>query len=195
MTDKAPCAPARLVEIQQLLQQVMRSLEKDGCLGWRDAVADLLAAEAYWREEAGRLHQEIAEAREACPSIRLQDHGDDSLLALVNREVSRGFNRDSEVARLAEKVYAAEVESEILLLRLKRVYEWRDAVTLALQREGGALYEDAPMHIREFKERAERAEAAAGILACKVEELATKLREMRQGEPDDALPTPPKSDA
>lgn len=51
--------------------------------------------------EVERLRDEIADAREACPSIRMQDHFDDPLLTLVNLEVSRGFNRDAEIRRLA----------------------------------------------------------------------------------------------
>jgi hypothetical protein len=49
--------------------------------------------------ENADLKQQIADAREACPSVRMQDNFNAPLLTLVNLEVSRGFNRDSEVAR------------------------------------------------------------------------------------------------
>jgi hypothetical protein len=54
--------------------------------------------------EIERLRDLIADAREACPSVRMQDHADAPLLELLGLEVGRGFNRDAEVARLAQEV-------------------------------------------------------------------------------------------
>jgi hypothetical protein len=85
----------------------------------------------------GERDAEIAEAREACPAVRMQDHADAPLLALVNLEVSRGFNRDAEVHRLAAEA--------------SKLRDWRATVTAALGREGGAHYEDVPKHIREMR--------------------------------------------
>jgi vacuolar-type H+-ATPase subunit I/STV1 len=65
-------------------------------------VTALAACEA--REQA--LKDEIATAREACPSIRRQDYFDAPLLTLINKEVSRGFTLTSQVERLAEKLDA-----------------------------------------------------------------------------------------
>jgi hypothetical protein len=62
------------------------------------AHALILRCEALEAENAD-LKQQIADAREACPSVRMQDNFNAPLLTLVNLEVSRGFNRDSEVAR------------------------------------------------------------------------------------------------
>ena len=67
------------------------------------AVPKLLAALAS-------LRAQITEACEACPSIRMQDHFDKSLLQLVNLEVARGFNRDSEVRRLASELARLRAE-------------------------------------------------------------------------------------
>jgi hypothetical protein len=67
---------------------------------WEDVAAAL--------QQVQRLEQEIADAREACPSIRRQDYFDAPLLKLIELEVSRGFNRDSEVYRLTQKLTAAQ---------------------------------------------------------------------------------------
>ena len=53
--------------------------------------------------EVTRLTQEIADAREACPSIRQQANFDAPLLALVKLEVSRGFTRDSQLESLRQE--------------------------------------------------------------------------------------------
>lgn len=85
-------------------------------------------AHATLTAEVSRLREEIAEAREACPSIRLQDHFDSSLLTLVNREVSRGFNRDAEVMRLAEKIEQLRDENERLKTPRHETFEqWWEA--------------------------------------------------------------------
>lgn len=55
------------------------------------------------QKEVTRLTQEIADAREACPSVRQQCNFDAPLLTLVNLEVSRGFNRDAELDRVAQE--------------------------------------------------------------------------------------------
>jgi hypothetical protein len=50
------------------------------------------------------LEHEIAEAREACPRVRMQDHFDDPLLQLVQGEISLSIRRECEAKRLAEEV-------------------------------------------------------------------------------------------
>jgi hypothetical protein len=100
-------------DVQTLRQQLTEAEEQRE--SHRQSMAAILHAnDALCRElaeaEATRqqLEAEIAAAREACPSIRLQNHFDDSLLTLVNLEVSRGFNRDSEVAKCQAKLQEAE---------------------------------------------------------------------------------------
>lgn len=85
---------------------------------------------AAMRDEIKRLRAEIADAREACPSIRMQDHFDASLLELVNLEVSRGFNRDAEIQRLSALLASpdpvvghkerleAEIETSLAMINL-----------------------------------------------------------------------------
>jgi hypothetical protein len=74
--------------------------------------------EATRADEAERI---IAEAREACPSVRMQDHCDKPLLALVNLEVGRGFNRDAESHKL---------QAEITTLRASLVVAERQVANL-----------------------------------------------------------------
>lgn len=76
-------------------------IRRQHALGYGQCHVDELLAEVE------RLRDEIADAREACPHIRMQDHFDAPLLKLVNLEVSRGFNRDAEIARLAEALASA----------------------------------------------------------------------------------------
>ena len=70
----------------------------------QDRLAAALRAADAARQQA---EQEIAMAREAYPSVRMQDHFDDSLLTLVNREVTRGFKLQSRAERAEAEIDAA----------------------------------------------------------------------------------------
>lgn len=76
-------------------------------LSWED----LIRGQQTLKRALEAAESEIAEAREACPSIRMQDHCDKPLLALVNLEVSRGFNRDALVYKLHAELAALKAES------------------------------------------------------------------------------------
>lgn len=97
MTDVGRDAALRAL-VEQKVERALAFVAEfkgDGRCALNCLYAEALAAEVH------RLRDEIATAREACPSIRMQDHFDASLLELVNLEVSRGFNRDAEIQRLA----------------------------------------------------------------------------------------------
>ena len=65
----------------------------------------IAGAWAAWKvnhAEVEQLRAENAEAREACPCVRMQDHFDDTLLQAVQFTVGRLFAVESENAKLAE---------------------------------------------------------------------------------------------
>lgn len=83
-------------------------------------------------DEICRLRAQIADAREACPSIRMQDHFDASLLELVNLEVSRGFNRDAEIHKLRAKLQSSQpTAGDLMLSAIDRWAEHEEACDLA----------------------------------------------------------------
>lgn len=133
--------PALVAELLACVAHTEHIAERPGRVLVSDSVtkcaARAAAALSRLSREVAERDAEIAEAREACPAVRMQDHADAPLLALVNLEVSRGFKRDAEVHRLAAEV--------------SKLRDWRATVTAALGREGGAHYEDVPKHIREMR--------------------------------------------
>lgn len=106
-----------------------------------------VAARAILERDA--LRAEIADAREACPSIRMQDHFDASLLELVHLEVSRGFNRDAEVERLRALVASSVVSPpnqtgkvtrlEVIDESGRRFTRWHCGIELSYQDRGRTL--------------------------------------------------------
>lgn len=79
----------RAAEVVSAVIDFTNVREAQICLALRAHAATLAKAEQY--------RDEIAEAREACPSIRRQDYFDAPLLKLVTLEVTRGFMRDSQL--------------------------------------------------------------------------------------------------
>ncbi len=100
--ERQQLAEAREGERQQIARlQAELAAERREHEETQHQCSELSTAKA---EIIARLEAEIAEAREACPSVRMQDHCDKPLLALVNLEVSRGFNRDAEIIKLQHQV-------------------------------------------------------------------------------------------
>jgi hypothetical protein len=87
--------------------QAARAVERAQHVSESEFLAEQIAALTAERDT---LKAEIAEAREACPHIRIQDHFDAPLLTLISLEVSRGFNRDSALAESRAALSTAQAE-------------------------------------------------------------------------------------
>lgn len=94
------------------------------------------AAEA--RAEA--LQREIADAREMCPSIRMQDYFDASLLVLINNEVTRGIQWNVWAKQAQERAEEWKQRADALAAELAALR----AVTRDALNELWATYGDTP---------------------------------------------------
>ena len=106
---------ARIAEIDRMFTR--------GSLEWQ-FVVKLSRRLHEQAQEIERLNTEIAVAREACPSGRQQQNFDAPLLALVEKEVSRGFWLDSQISDMRARAEAAEsalAAARVVVAQCKRV--------------------------------------------------------------------------
>jgi hypothetical protein len=93
----------------------------------------------YLLAQLQQARQEIAEAREACPSVRMQDNFDAPLLKLINNEVVRGFKLDSWLADAQRQLQQARQERDTWEQRHEQLRQTYSDACLALQQAREAL--------------------------------------------------------